>query len=117
PTVVHNPPTNYLFRSTHRPPPTSTLFPYTTLFRSRAPIKREGADRHRKINVRTREVNYPSSTKNGHRIKCEAARTKVNRRSRRRDRKSTRLNSSHSKNSYAVLCQRTTVVERNLNTR
>src|SRR6267143_3986457 len=55
-----------------RRPPRSTLFPYTTLFRSRLP----GGPRW----GRGPEVHHP------------------------RDRKSTRLNSSHSSISYAVFC-------------
>src|SRR5215204_3560407 len=58
-----------------RPPPRSTLFPYTTLFRSR----RRGRDR--RTRRRRRALGPP-----------------------RRDRKSTRLNSSHTVNSYAVFC-------------
>src|SRR2546430_9487113 len=63
-----------------RRPPRSTLFPYTTLFRS-DPAARAPAD------LRARR---PHSSHTGLR--------------RRRDRKSTRLNSSHSQISYAVFC-------------
>src|SRR6266487_4721537 len=59
-----------------RRPPRSTLFPYTTLFRSRARARRPRRSRLRSV-VRG----------------CEA-----------RDRKSTRLNSSHPSISYAVFC-------------
>src|SRR5205085_11411088 len=59
-----------------RPPPGSTLFPYTTLFRSRAEACR---------------VVRPAT---GLRYRHHAA----------ADRKSTRLNSSHSQISYAVFC-------------
>src|SRR6266542_5285258 len=58
-----------------RRPPRSTLFPYTTLFRSRAPATDAGAWRQ------------PGD-----------------RPARARDRKSTRLNSSHGSISYAVFC-------------
>src|SRR5688572_31409786 len=81
-----------------RRPPRSTLFPYTTLFRSPrrfsksilvtpaaariiAPIKRV-TDRH------------PSRPLRSHRPDRHG----------RQDRKSTRLNSSHSQISYAVFC-------------
>src|SRR5579859_8227016 len=57
-----------------RRPPRSTLFPYTTLFRSAPPRARAWAPPHRA------------------------------RSSRSSDRKSTRLNSSHSQISYAVFC-------------
>src|SRR2546427_6639418 len=60
-----------------RRPPRSTLFPYTTLFRSRGCARR----------VR------PPPPGRGWRPG-----------GRRRDRKSTRLNSSHSQISYAVFC-------------
>src|SRR2546430_11302177 len=65
-----------------RRPPRSTLFPYTTLFRSR---------RHRK---------------KGRQGLGDGWQCHLPRRSRPedRDRKSTRLNSSHSQISYAVFC-------------
>src|SRR5215217_9324321 len=68
-----------------RRPPRSTLFPYTTLFRSRpGPRGSTGA-----ACCRT-PWSHPS----------RAGRT----RSTGRDRKSTRLNSSHANISYAVFC-------------
>src|SRR2546427_7627384 len=70
-----------------RRPPRSTLFPYTTLFRSRA------AEAHR---LRARSV--PRSTGED-----AFSRQRVPRQA-ERDRKSTRLNSSHSQISYAVFC-------------
>src|SRR6476620_12034612 len=63
-----------------RRPPRSTLFPYTTLFRS-AP--RRGA-----AGIRRGRATSPRGGRGG----------------RGRDRKSTRLNSSHANNSYAVSC-------------
>src|SRR2546430_13492358 len=75
-----------------RRPPRSTLFPYTTLFRSSDEMEsgfclRHAGDRHR----------------------CGAvlALSSAAKRKRRKlggDRKSTRLNSSHSQISYAVFC-------------
>src|SRR5437763_9624684 len=67
-----------------RRPPRSTLFPYTTLFRSRLP-RREPA---------------------GHPGRRGAARRAAEHlhRAADRDRKSTRLNSSHRCISYAVFC-------------
>src|SRR5690349_22069459 len=59
-----------------RRPPRSTLFPYTTLFRS----------------------------SRRHRARCDRDWDPTPRSSRRRDRKSTRLNSSHVEISYAVFC-------------
>src|SRR5699024_12534056 len=98
-------------RSTMHRPPRSTLFPYTTLFRSRRD------DRH----------SYSTSTdKTGHspldqRTNSSCARNPTTDRASRdgrhstivpagtqggheRDRKSTRLNSSHVSISYAVFC-------------
>src|SRR5437762_11698092 len=76
-------PAVYFFFSLIRPPPTSTLFPYTTLFRS-GPLDRPspiGAhwDPHEHPAVGTMQSHGP-------------------------DRKSTRLNSSHRCISYAVFC-------------
>src|SRR5436305_8919394 len=65
-----------------RPPPRSTLFPYTTLFRSQAPA-----------------ASSPTSTaafRKGSRPAATSTRST--------DRKSTRLNSSHVRISYAVFC-------------
>src|SRR2546421_4684324 len=93
-----------------RRPPRSTLFPYTTLFRS--PIRHEGArsrpsgspspgflgeprtsgrrdrDRHREAEGESTAAEYRSAGAERH----------------ARDRKSTRLNSSHDQISYAVFC-------------
>src|SRR5690348_17800403 len=74
-----------------RRPPRSTLFPYTTLFRSE-------------------EVRWPGRARCQGRIPfgehAAAAFACVDdrRRRKRRDRKSTRLNSSHPSISYAVFC-------------
>src|SRR3989454_3477821 len=68
-----------------RRPPRSTLFPYTTLFRS--PLAHEGADRN-DVEDRQQRHEHPQNTQ----------------RDERRDRKSTRLNSSHLVISYAVFC-------------
>src|SRR2546427_7716903 len=74
-----------------RRPPRSTLFPYTTLFRSRrVPARRRGTRRRSVLRARPRPPGRTSW---------------YSRRARRaRDRKSTRLNSSHSQISYAVFC-------------
>src|SRR2546430_10911101 len=73
-----------------RRPPRSTLFPYTTLFRSSADAARRPA------RIEQRGGRRPSA---GSR---DARRDSP--RQRRGDRKSTRLNSSHSQISYAVFC-------------
>src|SRR5436309_7474510 len=66
-----------------RRPPRSTLFPYTTLFRSRARLRSGPDPRGRTALPRRRAADLAA---------------------RARDRKSTRLNSSHVKISYAVFC-------------
>src|SRR5436189_5167511 len=68
-----------------RRPPRSTLFPYTTLFRS-ARGRRRGRCTRRRRRRRAGSCRRPR------------------RRARERDRKSTRLNSSHRCISYAVFC-------------
>src|SRR5712664_4784676 len=68
-----------------RRPPRSTLFPYTTLFRSPAPTP-PGC----RSSSRTWRSQMLSQTRRG---LCAAG-----------DRKSTRLNSSHDQISYAVFC-------------
>src|SRR2546422_4110740 len=71
-----------------RRPPRSTLFPYTTLFRS--PVQCRAADQ-RRIGLRRRDRTMGS--------RRPAAQVGSG-----RDRKSTRLNSSHGYISYAVFC-------------
>src|SRR2546430_6435483 len=76
-----------------RRPPRSTLFPYTTLFRSvPAPRIRVGKPRR----VPPCEKGRRADRYRRRRLPGELARP--------RDRKSTRLNSSHSQISYAVFC-------------
>src|SRR2546427_1920664 len=72
-----------------RRPPRSTLFPYTTLFRS------EAGDASR-ARSGCEALGY------GRRAPGSTARPGIRRAS--QDRKSTRLNSSHSQISYAVFC-------------
>src|SRR5258705_9898635 len=77
-----------------RRPPRSTLFPYTTLFRSAPPAHRERATRH----VTRRQRGLPGVGRHrGHDPGIREAGAG-------RDRKSTRLNSSHLGISYAVFC-------------
>src|SRR4051794_41701450 len=71
-----------------RPPPSSPLFPYTTLFRSRPRLRVERLD--------AAAVRFDQSPDDGQPQPAPARRG--------RDRKSTRLNSSHPSISYAVFC-------------
>src|SRR5256886_11555777 len=80
-----------------RRPPRSTLFPYTTLFRSAVGGGQVGAALH----VIPCYVHF----ERGERVdEITHAGRRVLRVPRFRDRKSTRLNSSHSQISYAVFC-------------
>src|SRR5207302_2505160 len=90
----------------HRQPPCSTLFPYTTLFRSKA-LEKLGFGDEQKVLTR-----FPrnESTRKGNLAEVVLAEYIVARfpfrvdSFRGKDRKSTRLNSSHVKISYAVFC-------------
>src|SRR2546422_5169110 len=71
-----------------RRPPRSTLFPYTTLFRSPPSPQVDqprGAGRGDRVPARRERIGEVDHDEDG-------------------DRKSTRLNSSHGYNSYAVFC-------------
>src|SRR2546422_8393927 len=79
-----------------RRPPRSTLFPYTTLFRSRVVG-------HRRVLVRARHRQQRQRRRPGER-RAEAREKAPAGGPAREDRKSTRLNSSHGYISYAVFC-------------
>src|SRR5438445_3385434 len=90
------------------PPPCSTVFPYTTLFRSRSAdmgvvVGRKGLEEFRR-----RYVSFPAHGETRRGRECLGDRRRRKRRQRQsgfhRDRKSTRLNSSHANISYAVFC-------------
>src|SRR3712207_8930283 len=90
-----------------RRPPRSTLFPYTTLFRSKIlPIVKHlrGEAEHLKITQTLQRVGGEcarSRRRPGHpgaRFHCPCHTAAAS------DRKSTRLNSSHANISYAVFC-------------
>src|SRR3712207_7996948 len=100
-----------------RRPPRSTLFPYTTLFRSpgddvgrrmaerlpehaqvvRHEVRRDGARDDVVEHLRPGGAERPELVEGVPRERRRAARLRV-------DRKSTRLNSSHANISYAVFC-------------
>src|SRR2546427_7344095 len=84
----------YFFFLMIRRPPRSTLFPYTTLFRSSA----TGANAIAGIAA------FASGSVHGVAAVALIPITASSGRVRREDRKSTRLNSSHSQISYAVFC-------------
>src|SRR5699024_12795590 len=84
---------------TLRPPPRSTLFPYTTLFRSRTDglkafknVFKGFVDKIKDKTAQFQEKHHLEPKKNEFEL------------THNRDRKSTRLNSSHVSISYAVFC-------------
>src|SRR3712207_8790774 len=89
-----------------RRPPRSTLFPYTTLFRSEL----SGEPDHRRIGTMTLRVGYGEAragkgAADGERVGDVVAIADVgDLEPFQPDRKSTRLNSSHANISYAVFC-------------
>src|SRR3712207_7243943 len=88
-----------------RRPPRSTLFPYTTLFRSAAAGAVRPVDRLRLDGVDALEVAVGGveADRRGLEVLVEAV-EEVEDLDRVLDRKSTRLNSSHANISYAVFC-------------
>src|SRR5690242_21431966 len=82
----------------YRSPPRSTLFPYTTLFRSHA---RDGATA---VRAHARDRRAVLAAERARRHGRGVGALCVLDDPGRRDRKSTRLNSSHMSISYAVFC-------------
>src|SRR2546429_5581406 len=83
-----------------RRPPRSTLFPYTTLFRSAVATKRSENVARQALRVHAYQwsdvsVEFAANQRDGFLLWAAAH---------KRDRKSTRLNSSHGYISYAVFC-------------
>src|SRR5258707_8605129 len=95
-----------------RRPPRSTLFPYTTLFRSlhrvrnllRMHGRKNEMSRFRSLEGRQRSLVIPDLT------------NKNDIRRLTKDRKSTRLNSSHANISYAVFCLKKKKVRKRVRT-
>src|SRR3989442_12743201 len=84
-----------------RRPPRSTLFPYTTLFRSAAGHRRAGSGAERRVEA----VHVEADEHLGRQARRDLVRDRLPRLARlSADRKSTRLNSSHVRISYAVFC-------------
>src|SRR3712207_8196151 len=92
-----------------RRPPRSTLFPYTTLFRSRGAqgeqfgVGRVDAADHRLRHALERLAAEASADERGEAFVVVLAGL-ASRHEQFQDRKSTRLNSSHANISYAVFC-------------
>src|SRR5438270_3377898 len=91
-------------------PPSSTLFPYTTLFRSR---RRPSRQPRQRASLARRAALEKWRVESAGRDRIVGA----GHRHRRRDRKSTRLNSSHSQISYAVFCLKKKKKKENKKTR
>src|SRR3712207_8524251 len=90
-----------------RRPPRSTLFPYTTLFRSDAGEASAGAQPLRGLSVLIaddNEINVLVLTEFLRHWGAEVDVVTTGTQAVERDRKSTRLNSSHANISYAVFC-------------
>src|SRR5690606_41005061 len=85
--------------------PRPTLFPYPTPFRSRAVAARSsGRERAEPIPFLDAAVDGPRHRGPRGQAPCQATASRCGADAVRRDRKSTRLNSSHVKSSYAVFC-------------
>src|SRR5436305_9405161 len=98
-------------------PPRSTLFPYTTLFRS---VLYAVGPWHERLPARAvaHRVDVVA-VENGHTTDVVRAKTTTDRYDHRvllADRKSTRLNSSHVRISYAVFCLKKKKKEHQVNT-
>src|SRR3712207_7510451 len=95
-----------------RRPPRSTLFPYTTLFRSLFPFQDGNADVEAAAHFNSRSPPLQEARRDGpapdllqHGLEFAAVPAeKGDPRPGMQDRKSTRLNSSHANISYAVFC-------------
>src|SRR3712207_7117471 len=90
-----------------RRPPRSTLFPYTTLFRSSVGVIVHGLDDVERAQAYAADITYGTNNEYGFdylrdNMKYEMA--QMVQRGHNLDRKSTRLNSSHANISYAVFC-------------
>src|SRR3712207_7966037 len=89
-----------------RRPPRSTLFPYTTLFRSWLALRWNTQRRVARLLARWKLAADPDPSLNlaTQSLQWVDTLTQPIRTAHERDRKSTRLNSSHANISYAVFC-------------
>src|SRR3712207_9459179 len=92
----------FIFFLMIRRPPRSTLFPYTTLFRST--VDKDALEIDDPLELERGEI--------GASRKAVGGRVEVRPRVRHEDRKSTRLNSSHANISYAVFCLKKKNIQR-----
>src|SRR5436189_3721878 len=97
-----------------RPPPRSTLFPYTTLFRSTSAYDQSGTN-HRQGAAALEGKRGRRKRKTLNHATRQRARRNGQPVERASDRKSTRLNSSHRCISYAVFCLKKKKQKRNEN--
>src|SRR3712207_8591569 len=99
-----------------RRPPRSTLFPYTTLFRSYIAIcpPAFSPEAVRILHYYSRKRPLPEGNLSPQRLRAINGVVEFGRIGREIDRKSTRLNSSHANISYAVFCLKK---KKNINTR
>src|SRR3712207_8708938 len=95
-----------------RRPPRSTLFPYTTLFRSDGLFVENGAA----VGVQEKNQNGGGAIVTGfaHVRNCVVQNNLASERGGGLDRKSTRLNSSHANISYAVFCFKKKNIQRHI---
>src|SRR2546430_9045780 len=96
-----------------RRPPRSTLFPYTTLFRSYQSIRRKALEvvTDPGLGLILAHFNVPHGPHAYNRVTGDFTLRNVE--VRQEDRKSTRLNSSHSQISYAVFCLKKKNIQHN----
>src|SRR2546430_11361382 len=87
-----------------RRPPRSTLFPYTTLFRSPDHPRRRARQRVAAVQLGVEQLDQALGQRRDHADLAQRGYTVGHADLDGADRKSTRLNSSHSQISYAVLC-------------
>src|SRR5690606_42053169 len=95
-----------------RPPPTPTLFPYTTLFRSLPELNDAQRLKLRQLSLLTlAKKDGPSGNGASPALDYDSLQKALD-----LDRKSTRLNSSHVKISYAVFClkKKNTIISKKL---
>src|SRR3712207_8261970 len=107
---------DFVFFILIRRPPRSTLFPYTTLFRSVdgnepavGPAQELELEQPAPAEVVEQRPDVPQEA-GRRRERHRARRIATGRRPRALDRKSTRLNSSHANISYAVFCLKKKIV-------